>query len=97
MMKITELANNVCDYFGQYRKNFIGEIYEDKDEAYQDIMRMLKSNPRNLLEEVAQDLYNLVLNKDLNYDDNFNQLYHSLNISRMINEFSFSKNKDVEM
>lgn len=85
----------IVNYYSQYQKSYIGDMYDNKEEAVSDVKDLLKLSPKNQMEEILNEINHNFKNKDLRRTKNINQINFALTIALCINEIMHEKEKEL--
>jgi len=97
MNKIDILTHRIVDYYDNYYDDYIGKIYKNKEEAFNNVNNLLNCSTRNQVQEMLNEINHLFLNSDLIKGYNKEQLQASLEIALGINELMYDKTREMEV
>lgn len=95
MNKIEITSNLIVDYYSEYQDGYIGDTYNNRDEAISDIKDLLNVSPKGQIEEILDEINHVIKNEDLRKFKNIKQLDHAFAIALCINEVMYDKEKEL--
>lgn len=91
MNRINVISKGIVDYYSKYQKGYIGDVYDNIDEAISDIKDLLNTSPEGQMEEILDEINYLFKNEDLGRPKNMEQLHYACTIAFCLNKIVYEK------